>query len=86
MIKKDSLGDRMKEFYENRYRFYFPNRLPIIVRIDGKAFHTYTKGLNLPFDKIFMTAMQNTTLDLVKNIYTYPTKHPRFMAKQEHCI
>lgn len=65
---KDTLGDRMKSFYENRYRLYFPNRLPIIIRIDGKAFHTYTRGLNRPFDNIFITAMQNTTLDLVKNI------------------
>lgn len=67
-MSKDTIGDRMKESYENRYRFYFPNRLPIIIRIDGKAFHTYTRGLNRPFDKLFMTAMQNTTLDLVKNI------------------
>ena len=67
-MSKDTIGDRMKESYENRYRFYFPNRLPIIIRIDGKAFHTYTRGLKRPFDKIFMTAMQNTTLDLVKNI------------------
>ena len=67
-MSKDTIGDRMKESYENRYRFYFPNRLPIIIRIDGKAFHTYTKGLNRPFDKLFMTAMQKTTLDLVKNI------------------
>jgi len=67
-MSKDTIGDRMKESYENRYRLYFPNRLPVIIRIDGKAFHTYTKGLNRPFDKIFMTAMQNTTLDLVKNV------------------
>lgn len=67
-MSKDTIGDRMKESYENRYRFYFPNRLPIIIRIDGKAFHTYTRGLNRPFDKIFMTAMQKTTIDLVKNI------------------
>ena len=67
-MSKDTIGDRMKNFYENRYRFYFPNKFPIIIRIDGKAFHTYTKGLKRPFDELFMTAMQNTALDLVKNI------------------
>lgn len=67
-MSKDTLGDRMKDAYENRYRFYFPNKLPIIVRIDGRAFHTYTRGLKRPFDGNFMLAMQKTTEDLVKGI------------------
>jgi len=50
--KKDSIGDRMKEFYENRTRILLPRRTYTIIRIDGKAFHTYTKGLERPFDCI----------------------------------
>ncbi len=44
------LGDRMKGNYENRYRVYLTRRTPVIMRLDGKAFHTLTKGCHKPFD------------------------------------
>lgn len=66
--KKDSLGDRMKEFYENRTRYLLPRRTYTIIRIDGKAFHTYTKGLNRPFDLDLINDMDETTCYLCKNI------------------
>lgn len=47
----DALGDRMKAQYEDRTRFFLPRRTFTILRIDGKAFHTYTRGLDKPFDK-----------------------------------
>lgn len=40
---KDSLGDRMKNAYENRCKYFLPRRVPVIVRVDGRAFHTFTK-------------------------------------------
>jgi tRNA(His) guanylyltransferase len=40
---KDEMGDRMKDFYENRYKFFLPRRTNVIIRLDGKAFHTYTR-------------------------------------------
>ena len=46
---KDSLGDRMKGHYENRGRYKLTRRTPVIIRLDGRAFHTYTKELK-PFD------------------------------------
>ena len=46
----DKLGERMKGQYEDRYRFSLPRRTYTIIRLDGKAFHTYTRGLNKPFD------------------------------------
>lgn len=64
----DALGDRMKNNYENRYRIYLTRRTPVIIRVDGNAFHTFTRGLIKPFDADFMWAMQNTCLDLCKNI------------------
>lgn len=64
----DALGDRMKNNYENRYRFYLTRRTPVIIRIDGNAFHTFTRGLDKPFDADFMWAMQNTCLSLCENI------------------
>jgi tRNA(His) 5'-end guanylyltransferase len=43
------LDDRMKS-YENVNRQYLSRRLPVIIRIDGKSFHTFTKGLVKPWD------------------------------------
>ena len=63
-----SLGDRMKENYENRYRFYLTRRTPVIIRLDGKAFHTVTKNCDEPFDSRFCITMDNTADLLCKNI------------------
>lgn len=67
-FKRDSLGDRMKENYENRSKTKLVRRMPVIIRLDGKAFHTFTRGFEKPFDKRLMEAMQETTLELCKNI------------------
>ena len=58
----------MKSNYENRYRFQLTRRTPVIIRLDGKAFHTYTKGLNKPFDEGLIEDMQSTTRFLCENI------------------
>lgn len=63
----DSLGDRMKK-YENIWRFYLPIRMPLIIRIDGKAFHSLTRKFDKPFDQNFINAMEKTTLSLCENI------------------
>jgi len=67
-MKNDALGDRMKEFYEDRTRIKLPRRTFTIIRIDGKAFHTYTKGLQRPFDQGLIDDMNETTAYLCKNI------------------
>ena len=53
----DKLGTRMKDQYENRTRYFLPRRTYTVIRLDGKAFHTYTKGLNRPFDKELIADM-----------------------------
>jgi len=65
---KDNLGDRMKDYYENRTRTSLPRRNYTIIRVDGKAFHTYTKGLDRPFDDLLIGMMDNTAAYLCKNI------------------
>ena len=65
---KDPLGDRMKDFYEDRTRHKLARRTNTIIRIDGKAFHTYTKGLQRPFDQGLMEDMNKTTEYLCQNI------------------
>lgn len=67
-MKKDNLGDRMKENYENRAKTQLLRRTPVIIRLDGKAFHTFTRGFKKPFDDILTEAMQQTMLTLCKEI------------------
>lgn len=64
----DELGTRIKEFYENRFRYLLLRRAFTILRIDGKAFHTYTKGLKRPFDVDLIDDMNATAAYLCKNI------------------
>ena len=66
--KRDSLGDRMKNNYENRAKTYLTRRMPVIIRLDGKAFHTFTKGLKKPYDEIFHNTMNATMKYLCENI------------------
>jgi tRNA(His) guanylyltransferase len=55
--KKDALGDRMKGSYEDRTRFFLPRRTYTILRVDGRAFHTWTRGLSKPYDNEMMACM-----------------------------
>ena len=64
-MKKDPIGDRMKKNYENRARTYLTRRTPVIIRLDGKAFHTLTRDCEKPFDDRFGWAMQKTGSMLV---------------------
>lgn len=65
---QDGLGDRMKANYEDRYRYLLSRRAYTIIRIDGKAFHTYTRGLERPFDDLLMNDMNATAAYVCKNI------------------
>jgi tRNA(His) 5'-end guanylyltransferase len=56
----DSLGDRMKT-YEAVSRGSLTRRSPVIVRVDGKAFHTWTRGLEKPFDARLVSWMREAT-------------------------
>lgn len=67
MNKNDSLGDRMKG-YENIWKTKLPRRMPMIIRVDGKAFHTYTKNCVKPFDINLASLMDNTAKHLCENI------------------
>jgi tRNA(His) guanylyltransferase len=64
----DGLGDRMKEQYEDRTRFLLPRRTYTIIRVDGKAFHSYTRKFKRPFDDGLSNAMDRTCVELCKNI------------------
>ena len=66
-MDKDKLGNRMKEQYENRFRYFIPRRTYTIIRLDGKAFHSYTRGMERPFDEEFMEDMDKTACYLCEN-------------------
>lgn len=57
----DALGDRMKRNYEDPYRIYLPRRTNLIIRVDGKSFHNYTKFCERPFDPDLHLAMSGAT-------------------------
>lgn len=65
---KDEIGNRMKVYYEDRARIFLPRRTYTIIRVDGKAFHTYTRGLKQPFDDGLIEDMDATACYLCKNI------------------
>lgn len=67
-MKNDSFGDRMKENYEVRSQTYLPRRGYQLLRLDGKAFHTYTKGMERPFDPLLSSVMDSTAAYLCQNI------------------
>lgn len=68
MPDRDSLGTRMKTYYEEVPKFRLYRRTPVAIRIDGKAFHTFTRGFKKPFDEILIKSMQQTMLYLCENI------------------
>jgi len=65
----DSLGNRMKQ-YEEVNLHYLTRRMPLIIRVDGKAFHTLTRklGFQKPFDKSMMEAMIDSAKGLMVEI------------------
>lgn len=66
-MDKSDIAERMKK-YESVSKTKLMNREPVIIRIDGKAFHTFTKGFAKPFDEILIGSMQDTTKYLCENI------------------
>jgi tRNA(His) guanylyltransferase len=65
---KDSLGGRMKQNYENIFKYKLPERMPVIIRLDGRSFHTLTKEMDKPFDAKFIKLMDETAIHLCNNI------------------
>lgn len=66
-MKYSEFDKRMKK-YEYTSRNYLLKKTPVIIRIDGKAFHTFTKGLKKPFDDILSKTMQDTMRYLCEHI------------------
>lgn len=61
----DSLGDRMKLFEQQEAGRIAFRQLPLMARLDGRAFHSFCRGLKRPFDSRFSDLMLETTKFLV---------------------
>ena len=68
MAINDALGTRMKTFYEQVPKTRLVRRMPVALRIDGRSFHTFTRGFKKPFDEVLIKSMQEVMLYLCKNI------------------
>lgn len=68
MPVNDELGKRMKEYYESIPKTKLMRKTPVAIRIDGKAFHTFTRGFKKPFDEVLIKSMQETMKYLCENI------------------
>lgn len=64
----DELGLRIKNNYEKISQTKLMRRCPVILRLDGKAFHSFTRGFKRPFDNILVESMQETMKYLCENI------------------
>lgn len=64
---KTTLGDRMKN-YESINRSYLIPKLYTVMRLDGRAFHTYTKQFERPFDDVLINMMDETAKYLCSKI------------------
>lgn len=66
-MEKSSLATRMKR-YEESSRYILTPRTPVIIRCDGKAFHTFTRKMDKPFDSYFIGAMTLAANEVAKRI------------------
>lgn len=67
-MDRSDLANRMKSFYEEASKTRLLRRTPVVIRIDGRAFHTFTKGFVQPFDNVLIDSMHETMKYLCENI------------------
>jgi tRNA(His) guanylyltransferase len=68
-MDRDDIGFRMKRNYESVTQSHLPRRTYAIIRLDGKAFHQYTRGCERPFDARLMQRMDHTAIRLCEEIH-----------------
>lgn len=64
----DELGLRIKNNYEKISQTKLMRRCPVLLRLDGRSFHSFTRGFKRPFDNILVESMQKTMKYLCENI------------------
>jgi len=67
--ENDEFGSRMKTYEAQETERYFLPLLPIYARLDGRSFHTFTKGMERPFDARFSATMEGVVRFLVEETH-----------------
>lgn len=67
MTGRDPLGDRMK-MYEAPYAFTLPRRTYAVLRVDGRAFHTFLRHADKPFDAAVVRVMRRTAERMCRKV------------------
>jgi len=65
-MAKDDLGDRMKAYEGLEAERLIAPELPLVVRLDGRAFSTFTRGMDKPFDARMSDIMRAVTAHLIE--------------------
>jgi len=65
---KDELGSRIKQFYEDALRIQLPRQTHVVLRIDGRSFHQFTKGLERPYCRQLADALDQAALALCQEM------------------
>ncbi|MFN8688328.1 MAG: tRNA(His) guanylyltransferase Thg1 family protein [Acidobacteriota bacterium] len=65
---KDDLGDRIKRFYEDALRIHVPRQTHVVLRIDGRGFHQFTRGLERPYCRRLADALDAAALALCQEM------------------
>jgi tRNA(His) 5'-end guanylyltransferase len=65
---KDDLGRRLKRDYEDALRLYLPRRTFLVIRIDGRGFHQFTRGLDRPYCRPLADALDQAALALCQEM------------------
>ena len=62
-----SIGDRMKSFYEEKSQISLIRKIPVIIRLDGRSFHTFCKRFEKPYDILLNECLNNVLKYLCEN-------------------
>ncbi len=65
---KDDLGDKIKNQFEDALRIQMPRRTHLVIRIDGRRFHTFTKSLERPYDYRLSGALDTAAMGLASEM------------------
>lgn len=68
MSKNDAFGDRMKS-YEGMYSGFLGVASPVYMRLDGRGFSKFTKGMERPFDPVFSQMMIEVAKELMRQFH-----------------
>jgi tRNA(His) guanylyltransferase len=65
---KDELGDRIKRYYEDALRITLPRQTHVVLRIDGRSFHQFTRGMERPYCRPLADALDKAALTLCQEM------------------